>query len=275
MSKIYSVKVSDEVFNDFYTNSFLTELNGYFLRENDFYELISETDTKEWCIVKDQKLIKMPDLKILREIKGENIEQKLYLAHLLNDDVTCVIATGSAGSGKTLLACAYAYASMKEKKYQRFIISRVPVSPSKKFCSGHLKGSLEEKMAPWMRVFYEAIDKIKVLTGNKVDVSVEEFSLEFLKGFTWDDAVIIIDECEDLTTSELKSILTRVGKHSKIIILGDTDQTTESGCKSALLDTVEAFNRSEMSIKEQKMTGTVNLVKSLRSDFVNLVLRIL
>jgi predicted ribonuclease YlaK len=99
--------------------------------------------------------------------------------------------------------------------------------------------------------------------------------LEHIKGLTFDNSFIIVDEAEDLTRHEIKSIMTRLGHNSKLVIMGDMEQSTENGCKYSLRDTIDSFVNADLTDDERKMFATIDLDTSLRSDFVNLVLKVL
>jgi predicted ribonuclease YlaK len=275
MSKIYEYDIDDKtIIDNIYKEGHFFNFLEISLRENDIY-VFKCGQSSVICRVKNQEFKKIKENRVLKNIKGENKEQQIYFDYLSDDDIDCIIATGPAGSGKGFCAMAYAYEAVKEGKFQKLIITRVPVTPSKKFENGFIKGTLEEKMTPWLQVFYSTIDKIKLLTGNRASIQIENFSLEYIKGITWDNSIIIVDEAEDLTKQELKSILTRVGKNSKIIVLGDIEQTTEKNCKLTLSDACKCFDSEKLTIEEQKMIATIHLEKSLRSEFCSLILKIL
>jgi predicted ribonuclease YlaK len=248
-------------------------------RENDAFVLKCGSQSVI-VIVKEGKLERLPDRKILSHIKGENLEQKVYLHYLYDDEIKCVLPTGGGGCGKTFLAVAYAYESILKGIYNEIIIARPPVAPSKKMQSGFLAGSLEDKMKPWMAVFYDALDKVKFMCGGgsgktNTKVPIREQSLEFIKGMTFDNAIILVDEAEDLTKQEAKAVLTRVGKNSKIIMMGDIEQSTETGCKYTLPDVIKGFRSADIPRRDQRMFADIDLKTSLRSEFCNLVLKVL
>jgi PhoH-like ATPase len=275
MSKIHEMNVDDvSIINDLFKKEKIHNFLEKKLKENDIY-IFKNGSRSVITRVKDQEFKLVKEQQILEHITGENKEQQILIEFLKDDDIKCVIVTGQAGTGKTIVSCAYAYEAVKNSDYRKLIISRVPVTPSKRFELGFIPGSAEEKLKPWLQVFYSTIDKIKSLTSENVKIPIENLSLEYIKGVTWDNSIIIIDEAEDLTKQELKTILTRVGKNSKILILGDTEQSTERGCKNTLTDAIKAFDSADMTIEEQKMVATVYLEKSLRSEFVNLVLKVL
>ena len=151
---------------------------------------------------------------------------------LLNfDDVDMTVLTGPAGSGKTLLALAYGlHAIIEEKRFNKLIVARntPPIAED----IGFLPGTEEEKMAPWLAAFD---DNLEVLHGNdehslssieyvKEKANIQFKSLNFMRGRSFNNAYIIIDESQGLTQFQLKSIITRVGPNSKITVLGNLAQ---------------------------------------------------
>ncbi len=160
-----------------------------------------------------------------------NLEQALALHLLRQQELDLNILVGPAGSGKTLLALAYGlHAILEEKRYNKLIVARStpPIAED----IGFLPGTEEEKMAPWLAAFD---DNLEVLHGNdespygsveyvKERANIQFKSLNFMRGRSFSNAYIIIDEAQGLTQFQLKSIITRVGQNSKIVILGNLAQ---------------------------------------------------
>ena len=160
-----------------------------------------------------------------------NFEQAMAMFLLNNDDIDLNILTGPAGSGKTLLAIATALDCILEKKqYEKLIIARStpPIAED----IGFLPGTEEEKMAPWLAAFD---DNLEVLHGCdesplssieyvKEKANIQFKSLNFMRGRSFNNTYIIIDEAQSLTQFQLKSLITRVGQNSKIVILGNLAQ---------------------------------------------------
>lgn len=174
-------------------------------------------------------------------IAPKDIDQSVALHALLTpaDEIPLVTIEGKAGSGKTLLALAAAYLAVQEGHYDRIIIGR-SLEPVGKDV-GYLKGTLEEKLDPWLKMFADNRDVIaramqvsQTLTrrerGSRIvysDVSLpnwEYFSITHLRGRTYSRAFIIIDEAQNLDERTARDILTRVGEDTKMVLLGSPSQ---------------------------------------------------
>ena len=163
-----------------------------------------------------------------------NEEQKLAKAQILENTVT--LLSGQAGSGKTFLACNIALDGLLRRMYQKIIITRPTVSKEE---IGFLPGDLREKMDPWVQPiyqnFFQLYDKVKIEKLIKDDL-IEIVPVSFMRGRTFLDSLIIVDEAQNVTHEQMEMIVTRIGKNSKMVICGDTQQVDlkkkeESGFK--------------------------------------------
>jgi len=151
-----------------------------------------------------------------------NEEQKEAKAKILNNTVT--LLAGSAGSGKTLLACQIALEKLFTRECEKIIITRPTVSKEE---IGFLPGDLREKMDPWVQPIYQNMyalyDKTKV---EKLisDGAIEIVPVSFMRGRTFLDSVVIVDEAQNVTHEQMEMIVTRIGLRSKMIICGDDHQ---------------------------------------------------
>jgi len=151
-----------------------------------------------------------------------NEEQKEAKAKILNNTVT--LLAGSAGSGKTLLACQIALEKLFTKECDKIIITRPTVSKEE---IGFLPGDLREKMDPWVQPIYQNMytlyDKTKI---EKLisDGQIEIVPVSFMRGRTFLDSVVIVDEAQNVTHEQMEMIVTRIGLRSKMIICGDDHQ---------------------------------------------------
>jgi phosphate starvation-inducible protein PhoH and related proteins len=151
-----------------------------------------------------------------------NQEQKEAKALILENVIT--VLQGKAGSGKTLLACQIALDLFYRKEIKRIIITRPTVSKEE---IGFLPGTADEKMAPWLAPIYANMYQVHL--KDKVDELIHQGVIEivpvaFMRGRTFTDAVVIVDECQNITGEQTEMIVTRVGTNSKMIICGDISQ---------------------------------------------------
>tara|TARA_R110000787_G_scaffold230998_1_gene338464 strand:+ start:565 stop:1296 length:732 start_codon:yes stop_codon:yes gene_type:complete len=163
-----------------------------------------------------------------------NEEQKEAKAKILNNTVT--LLAGSAGSGKTLLACQIALEKLFMRDIDKIIITRPTVSKEE---IGFLPGDLREKMDPWVQPIYQNMfalyDKVKI-EKYITDGQIEIVPVSFMRGRTFLDSIVIVDEAQNVTHEQMQMIVTRLGLRSKMVICGDAHQTDlkskhESGFK--------------------------------------------
>ncbi len=163
-----------------------------------------------------------------------------------------VFATGPAGCGKSYLATLYAIKLLKEQKIDKIVITRPTVSCDNQDI-GHLPGDIMEKMAPWIlpiidifEEFYSKPQVKRMLLDGVIDVS----PITYIRGRTFKNSYIILDEAQGTTNMTLKSILTRIGENSKIVVTGDINQSdrgTENGL-SDFIRRISLYNPEGISI---------------------------
>ena len=151
-----------------------------------------------------------------------NPEQKEAKSKILQNTVT--LLAGSAGSGKTLLACQIALEKLFMKECDKIIITRPTVSKEE---IGFLPGDLREKMDPWVQPIYQNMymlyDKVKIeqlITGGQIEI----VPVSFMRGRTFVDSFVIVDEAQNVTHEQMEMIVTRLGLRSRMIICGDDHQ---------------------------------------------------
>jgi PhoH-like ATPase len=233
----------------------------------------------------DKTIGKAVPVKKLREgvwgIKPRNREQHFALDLLLNDDVKLVTLVGKAGTGKTLLAIAAGLQKVTEEQvFSKLLVSR-PVFPLGKDI-GYLPGTVEEKLNPWMQPIY---DNLELLLGlNKTDKKdgrsyaelvdlgfVEIEPLTYIRGRSLPNVYMIVDEAQNLTPHEVKTIVTRAGEGTKIILTGDPYQIDHpylDASNNGLTTVAERF-------KNEMIAGHVILTKGERSPLAELATQIL
>lgn len=182
---------------------------------------------------RQQEHLKLVDAEFVREtprrksvkLIPKSRNQETYLAALEDDSQYIVLATGPAGSGKTLLATQYAIKALQEGKVEKIIITRPAVSVDEEH--GFLPGTLVEKMAPWTRPimdifkqYYRPQEVVKMLEDEVIEIC----PLAYMRGRTFHNAIILADELQNTTPSQAKMLYSRIGDNSKIVATGDINQ---------------------------------------------------
>jgi len=210
-------------------------------------------------------------------IYPRNIQQKMAMQLLLCDNIPLVTLTGRAGTGKTLLALAAGlYKTEELGLFKKLLVAR-PIVPMGREL-GFLPGDKEEKLRPWMQPIFDNMELLfgtykegrldDILAGLK---RVEVEALTYIRGRTLPNQFIIIDEAQNLTKHEVKTIVSRVGEGSKIVLVGDPEQIDHpymDFTSNGLTYLVEKF-------KDQSISAHVNLEKGERSALAQLASQIL
>ncbi len=223
-------------------------------------------------------LKKVNKFKNIWGLSARNKEQQYAMDLLFDKSVHIVSLTGQAGTGKTLIAAACGleqvlHNTRSQGGYDKLIITR-PVQPMGRDI-GFLPGTLEEKMMPWIAPLR---DNLEYLFGDKtaLDMQMEQGVIEieamtYIRGRSISNAFMIVDEAQNLTTHELKTIITRVGHGTKLVLTGDIQQIDNSyvdAVSNGLTYAVEKF-------KEHELSGHVTLYKGERSKLATLAAEIL
>lgn len=208
--------VSDYIDRDFYENEFLCITHD----SNSFLGLHSKG--------KIVRLRNEKDFKSSMSVTSKNREQLYAMNALMDDNIDLVTITGLAGSGKTFITLMAAMAGLTVGKYDRIVITR-NVQPVGKDI-GFLPGDLNDKMLPWMSPIMDNFRhafKDKDLGYFEMMLkkgSLEIAPLSYMRGRTFSNTFLIFDEAQNATIHEIKTVVTRIGENSKIVLLGDTDQ---------------------------------------------------
>jgi phosphate starvation-inducible PhoH-like protein len=177
-----------------------------------------------------------------RVVKARTLAQSTYIRAL--EKVDLVFGIGPAGTGKTYLAVAYAAQCLERGIVERIILSRPAVEAGERL--GFLPGDMREKVDPYLRPLYDALDD--VLPPDKVEKDIESGVIEiaplaFMRGRTLANAFVILDEAQNTTPMQMKMFLTRLGENSKMVITGDPSQIDlPPGIKSGLDEAVNLLN---------------------------------
>jgi phosphate starvation-inducible PhoH-like protein len=171
-------------------------------------------------------------------VTARSPNQAAYLRALDRHDL--VFALGPAGTGKTYLAVAMAVALLKQRRIERIVLSRPAVEAGERL--GFLPGDLKEKVDPYMRPLYDALQDMlpEGKLQQRIDAGqIEIAPLAYMRGRTLSSAYVILDEAQNTTPSQMKMFLTRMGENSRMIITGDPSQTDlPPGMPSGLSDAV-------------------------------------
>jgi PhoH-like ATPase len=251
---------------------------------NQYIMLVSNSNEKKTAIARFDGYAK-PLKKVINYrngiwgVKPRNKEQTFALELLMDSSIPIVSLIGKAGSGKTLMAVAAGLEQVmeqtnKETDYKKLIVSR-PIQPMGRDL-GYLPGTLEEKMAPWLAPIQ---DNLQFLMGSDkatLDMYVENGTIElealtYIRGRSIANAYIIIDEAQNLTVHEMKTILTRVGEGTKIILTGDIEQIDNVYVDETTNGLAYAIER----LKAYSLTGHVTLKQGERSKVADLAAKIL
>jgi phosphate starvation-inducible PhoH-like protein len=160
----------------------------------------------------------------------------------LNNPRPVLVCTGPTGSGKTYLACKEAVQQLKENKYNKLIITRPSVGIENEN-HGFLPGKINTKMEPWMEPFYQNI--VDIYGPKSLDLlfkqkRIEVVPLMYLRGRTFNDSFVIADEMQNSTIIQFKTVLTRIGTNTKMVLTGDLEQV-DFYEKNGLEDFIERF----------------------------------
>ena len=250
---------------------------------NQYVLLMSNANEKKTCIARFythfqplKKIIhdKIPDWKI----SSRNKEQAFAIDLLLDPTIKVVSLVGRAGSGKTLCAIA---AGLQQtiglrgsNPYDRMIVSR-PVQPLGKDI-GFLPGTMEEKMLPWLMPIQ---DNLQFLLGGDKNTlqmyvskgKIEIEALTYIRGRSIANAFIIIDEAQNLTAHEIKTIMTRVGEGTKIVLTGDIEQIDNVYVN----ETSNGLAHAVEKLKEFPLSGHVTFTRGERSEVATLASKVL
>lgn len=195
-----------------------------------------------------------------------NDEQKLAKAQIMTHAFNFI--HGVAGTGKTLLACQIALDMVFKREKDNIIITRPTVGTED---NGFLPGSLKEKLEPWMVPIKSNLLKLydsKKIESMYEDSQVELIALSHFRGRTFDDAVVIIDEYQNLTRKQLRMVVGRLGKNSIMILCGDPNQID---LKDEYYSAVEDLKR----ISNSKYVFQVELLENHRHEAVHEILKLL
>jgi PhoH-like ATPase len=279
-----TIEVEDDFIDAFYQSAdgILLPDQSKMLFPNQYIVLTGKNDPKKSAVCRfinyQVPLKKIYNYKDIWGLSANNKEQKFAMDLLFDKDIKIVSLTGQAGTGKTLIAAASGLEQVlnntkSQGGYDKLIITR-PVQPLGRDI-GFLPGTLEEKMMPWIAPIR---DNLEHLFGDRsaLDMQLEQGVIEieamtYIRGRSISNAFMVVDEAQNLTPHELKTIITRVGHGTKLVLTGDIQQIDNSyvdAVSNGLTYAVEKF-------KEYEMSGHISLIKGERSKLATLASEIL
>lgn len=206
-------------------------------------------------------------------ITPRNKEQKFAIDALTRDDIKLVSMTGLAGSGKTFLTLMAGMSGLQDKRYDRIVITRSLQTVGKEI--GFLPGDIDDKMSPWLSPildnFRVAFKDSTYFEMMRQKGQIEVSPLAFIRGRTFNNTFLIVDEAQNSTIHELKTIITRIGEGSKVVLLGDTDQIDTpylDSLSNGLTVIVEKFKKFDIA-------AHITLMKGERSELATLASQVL
>ena len=167
-----------------------------------------------------------------------------------------IIATGPAGSGKTMFGCQVAAEKLVNRECKRLILTRPIVAADEDM--GYLPGEMERKMEPWIRPMMDVFENY--LTRSQLEKHVCIEPLGFMRGRTFNDSFIIADEMQNSTPNQMKMLLTRLGDNSKLIVMGDIKQS-DLGPRNGLADVVKRTKGLELEYIEHVIMDDEDILR--------------
>ena len=272
------LSVDSDLINRAYSGNHLKIAENEILQnnfsENEFVILKANNGSNQSCLMmkKQENFVILESKQELMKqsgVEAKNKEQIFALELLLDEEIPLVTLTGIPGSGKTYLALMTSLKFIEKETKKRIIFTRPIQTVGKDL--GYLPGTMNEKMAPWLSPI---VDNFRNQFGDltyfelmmekgQIDVA----PLSYIRGRSFNDSIIIVDEAQNATVHELKTIITRTGKNSKVVLLGDIDQVDlayVNKYSNGLTIVIE-------KLKNEKVTGHINFTKGYRSELANIV----
>lgn len=283
-SGVVELNVSEEDLTAFHENKALP-LPKEGMEANQYVMLRAKSDEKKTLLgridLAAKQIVAIADsARGIWGVRPRNREQYFAFDALLDDQVRLVTIMGKAGTGKTLLALAAGLQKVAtEKKYKRLLVCR-PTFPMGKEI-GYLPGDIEEKLNPWMQPIYDSLELLMDATPHTSQKrSFNDYvklglmgiePLTYIRGRSIAHQYIIIDEAQNLTPLEMKTVVTRVGHGTKIVFTGDPYQIDNPYVDSAS----NGFNAIVNKFRAQPLAANIQLQKGERSDLADLAANLL
>lgn len=206
----------------------------------------------------------------LKKIETKTENHRRYLSVLQNNADELVIACGAAGTGKTWMATAVACDLYRGNHFRQLILTTPTVQCGEKL--GHLPGELEDKYAPYIEPFEDVLnERLGVIFKNDLNKRILPKPLQYMRGKTFDNAIIICDEAQNTTVDQMKMLITRVGYNCRLFLTGDTGQNDLKKVENGLSWLIRQIEKQNTIDEVIKMTKADNM----RSEFCGRMLDII
>jgi len=287
-SGIAEVEVDAEAVNAFYADGTLAVPEGLEPPPPNAFVVLRDRSNPQHSAVGKYSAARQAFVQLIKTpkegvwgIRPRNKEQSFALDLLLNDELRLVTIVGKAGTGKTLLAIAAGLQrTMEDAVYQKLLVSR-PIFPLGRDI-GYLPGSVEEKLNPWMQPIFDNVEYLMNLSRSEkkqgrgyhelLDLGILEIEpLTYIRGRSIPNQFIVVDEAQNLTPHEVKTIITRVGDGTKIILTGDPYQIDNPYVDQTNNGLVHVVNR----FKDERLAGHITMQKGERSPLAELAANLL
>jgi PhoH-like ATPase len=289
VAELYSgyaeLEVGPEDVDSFYAKGFL-ELPDPYYAPNQYIVLVDQTKPSHTALgrVDLDKGQVLPVLNFKSGVWGirpRNMEQHFALDALLDDNIKLVTLSGKAGTGKTLLAIAAGLTKTTDEQiFQRLLVSR-PIFPLGRDL-GYLPGDVEEKLNPWMQPIFDNVEFLMGLTAKDkkhgrsyrelIDMGIVQIEpLTYIRGRSIPSQYMIVDEAQNLTPHEVKTIISRAGEGTKIVLTGDPYQIDHPYVDQTNNGLVHVVNR----FRAEKIAAHVTLSKGERSELAEIAANLL
>lgn len=229
--KTGALRRKDPRFNNFETNYYETTGKTFYTKESKTVIDFNQAQQRQ----KPRKKV---------ELIPKSVNQEKLILALTDQNTDIVVVSGPAGTGKTYLSTIAAIQALREGQVERIVLCRPAVSIEDED-HGFLPGDLASKLAPWVRPITDILREfysVKEIEYMIQEETIEFAPLGFIRGRTFKDTFFILDEAQNASPLQLKSLLTRIGNGSKFVIDGDTEQADRTNSENGLLDLVARLN---------------------------------
>jgi len=279
------IEVTGQQIDEFYTKNSLSLPDPYYA-PNEYLVLRDKANPSHTALGRvdllDKRVMPIPTLKHQAwGIRPRNKEQIFALDLLLDDSIKLVTLVGKAGTGKTLIAIAAGLQKVAEERtFQRLLVSR-PIFPLGRDI-GFLPGDIEEKLNPWMQPIFDNVEFLMGISNKAknntrsyrelIDLGIMQIEpLTYIRGRSISSQFMIVDEAQNLTPHEVKTIISRAGEGTKIVLTGDPYQIDHPYVDATNNGLVHTMNR----FKTEKIAGHVRLMKGERSELAEIAANLL